>query len=209
MSNSWPASSKWSKLKNLVDILVRVCHTCHVSSKLAFVLCLPRLRNPNIDQLCRQKLAYYIPAAFKYLTMIIYCICDCTRNILASLSFWMLGLQHRTSSKKFLWPKNSEAKCGIPNFKSWPLPWEDLRRTSIHKRIQGERSRKATQNYLNCCFWIVIEHNQVLLHHWNHSGWTWSRSLKLHQQFPEIFWETHSIVWRHRSASLVSIAKVD
>ena len=129
---------------------VTFCHNCHVSPKLAFVWCLPRLCNPKIHQLCRQKLAYYIPAAFKYLTMIIYCICDCRRNILASLSFWMLCLQHRTSSKKFLWPKNSEAKCGIPNFKWWPLPWEDLRRTSIHKRIQGERSKLPELLLLDC-----------------------------------------------------------
>jgi len=43
----------------------------HVSPKLRFVWCLPRLRNPNIDQLCTQKLAYYIPASFK-LTRIMF-----------------------------------------------------------------------------------------------------------------------------------------
>ena len=32
----------------------------HVSPKLASVLCLPRFCDPNIDQLCTQKLAYYI-----------------------------------------------------------------------------------------------------------------------------------------------------
>ena len=162
MSNSWPVSSKWSKLKNLVHILVRVCHTVLpiVSPKLAFVLCLPRFCNPNIDQLCRQKLAYYIPVA-------------------SNIWLWLYiayVIAHETSWHRF----HSESyACNIElllrNFygpktlkKWWPLPWEDLRRTSIHKRIQGERSRKATQNYLNCCFWIVIEHNQVLLHHWNH-----------------------------------------
>lgn len=107
--------------------------------------------------------------------MIIYCILDCTRNILASLSFWMLCLQHRTSSKKFLCPKKSEEVWNT-QFQVMTSPMRDLRRTSIHKRIQGGRSRKATQNYLNCCFWIVREHNQVLLHHWNHLGWTVSVS---------------------------------
>ena len=42
---------------------VTFCHNCHVSPKLAFVLCLPSFWNPNIDQPCRQKLAYYIPVA--------------------------------------------------------------------------------------------------------------------------------------------------